>query len=147
MEYLEEAYPATPRLLPLSLEGRAAVRDMCHAVVSGIQPLQNSHVLQTVQKITGKAGEGKAWAQIFIMDGFEGLEDLLKRYAGQYCFGDTLTLADCCVVPQVYNARHKYHVDMTKFPMISRVATLAEQHPSFLASRPEMQQDAPSKVK
>ena len=144
MEYLEETTSdgSAPNLMPLSPEGRAAVRAICNAVVSGIQPLQNAGVLE---KVDADGGKGKAWAKFWIEDGFEGLEVLLKTHSGVFCYGNNLTLADCCVVPQVYNARERYGVDMTRYPTLQRVAMAAEAHPSIHAARPEAQVDAPQK--
>eukprot|EP00759_Apiculatamorpha_spiralis_P020462 PhF_6_TR25808/c0_g1_i3/m.36424/K01800/maiA, GSTZ1; maleylacetoacetate isomerase len=138
LEYIEEVYPHNA-LLPPTPEQRAAVRSICNAIVSGIQPLQN---LAVINKIAADHGESHKvpWAKFHIEDGFDGLEALLSQYAGKYCVGDKFTLADACLVPQVYNAR-RFNVDVERYPTIARVNKLAEQHPSVLTSKPDAMPD------
>lgn len=99
MTYLEETRPQRP-LLPHDLIKRTKVREICEIIQSGIQPLQNLNVLIHV-------GEEKKneWAQHWITRGFKAVEKLLSASAGKYCVGDEITLADCCLIPQVFNAR------------------------------------------
>ena len=125
MEYLEETSGGSAPLMPSSPEGRAAIRAICNAVASGFQPLQNIGVLQKVDADDQGKGKGQAWAKFWIEDGFEGLEVLLKTHAGLFCYGDSLTIADCCVVPQVYNARERYGVDMSRYPTLLAQAALS----------------------
>ncbi|XP_045132524.1 maleylacetoacetate isomerase-like isoform X3 [Portunus trituberculatus] len=100
MEYLEETYPQNP-LLPKEPLLRAKVREICEVIGSGIQPLQNLAVLQKI------GDEKMEWGHFYINKGFCALEQLLAGCAGKYSVGDQVTLADCCLVPQVYNANSK----------------------------------------
>ncbi|KAK8746927.1 hypothetical protein OTU49_016902, partial [Cherax quadricarinatus] len=118
------------------------VREICEVIGSGIQPLQNLSVLQ-------KVGEEKKmeWSSFFIKKGFiAALEQLLTDCAGKYSVGDEVTLADCCIVPQIYNAT-RFKVDMAPFPTIRRVYdALAELDP-FKAAHPSNQPDCPEEMK
>ncbi|XP_050718777.1 maleylacetoacetate isomerase-like isoform X2 [Eriocheir sinensis] len=139
MEYLEEAYPQNP-LLPKEPLLRAKVREICEVIGSGIQPLQNLSVLQ-------KIGDGKMdWGHFYINKGFTALEQLLAGCAGKYSVGDQLTLADCCLVPQVYNA-NRFKVDMSQFPTISRIHEALASLESFKAAHPSTQPDCPEDLK
>jgi maleylacetoacetate isomerase len=106
-------------------------------IASGIQPLQNLIVLIHV-------GEDKKreWAQHWITRGFRAVEKLLSTSAGKYCVGDEISLADCCLVPQVFNAR-RFHVDLRPYPIILRVDRELETHPAFRAAHPSNQPDCP----
>lgn len=99
MQYLEETRPQRT-LLPQDFHKRAKVREICEVISAGIQPLQNLIVLIHVGE-----EKKKEWAQHWITRGFRAVEKLLSTSAGKYCVGDEITLADCCLVPQVFNAR------------------------------------------
>lgn len=101
MNYLEEAYPETP-LLPSDLVKRAQVRAFVDIIASGIQPLQNTKVVVFVEN---DKCDGNQWGRHWITLGFEAVEKILSSTSGKYCFGDTITLADCVLVPQVLNAK------------------------------------------
>lgn len=139
MEYLEEAYPQKP-LLPKDLLLRAKVREVCEIIGSGIQPLQNLSVLQ-------KVGEGKMeWGHFYINKGFVALEQVLGKSAGKYSVGDEISFADCCLVPQVFNA-NRFKVDMAAFPTISRVHDALSSLETFKAAHPTNQPDCPDDLK
>ncbi|KAJ3636748.1 hypothetical protein MTP99_000262 [Tenebrio molitor] len=139
LSYLEETRPQRP-LLPPDVVKRAKVREICEVIASGIQPLQNLVVLIHV-------GEEKKneWAQHWINRGFRAVEKLLSASAGKYCVGDEITLADCCLIPQVFNAR-RFHVDLRPFPIILRIDRELENHPAFRAAHPSNQPDCPPEV-
>lgn len=99
MHYLEETRPQRP-LLPQDVHKRCKVREICEVITSGIQPLQNLIVLIHVGE-----EKKKEWAQHWITRGFRAIEKLLSTSAGKFCVGDEITMADCCLVPQVFNAR------------------------------------------
>lgn len=105
MQYLEETRPE-PSLLPRDFFKRAQVRTICEIIVSGIQPLQNIGVLNLMGHYLSE--KEKAWSIHWILKGFTAIEKLLAESAGIYCVGDDITLADCCLVPQVYNARRYF---------------------------------------
>eukprot|EP00759_Apiculatamorpha_spiralis_P011180 PhF_6_TR18608/c0_g1_i2/m.27191/K01800/maiA, GSTZ1; maleylacetoacetate isomerase len=140
-EYLEETFPAKP-MLPSSPVQRALSRGIVQMIVSGIQPLQNTPVLEKVQSLPN--GNGNAWAKFQIMDGFEGLEQALKRTSDQYCVGNEISFADCCLVPQVYNALFRYNVNVAQsYPTIFRLYERLSKEECFLSSHPDSQPDAP----
>ncbi|XP_029642112.1 maleylacetoacetate isomerase [Octopus sinensis] len=133
MEYLNDTRPE-PALLPKCPAKKAVVREICECIVSGIQPLQNVGVLQ-------KLGDKKMeWSLYWIEKGFHALENLLKQSAGKYCVGDEITMADLCLVPQVYNAE-RYNVNMESFPMISRINKDLLPLEAFKISHPSNQID------
>jgi maleylacetoacetate isomerase len=139
MEYLEEAYPNTHHLLPKDAIGRAKVRALTQAIVSDIQPIQNMRVLKKVSAEQEKKNE---WAKYWIEEGFKGLEKMLETTAGKYCYGDEVTMADCVLVPQVYNAI-RFGVDMKLFPIITRVNADLSQLEAFKKSDAANQPDTP----
>ncbi len=145
LEYLEEAWPAPP-LLPSESRDRARVRALAQAVACEIHPLNNLRVLQHLEGEMGVSQEGRdAWVRHWVEEGFEAIEAMLVDHpsTGRFCEGDTPGLADCCLVPQVYNAR-RFKVDMAPFPTIARIEAACLALPAFDAARPERQPDAPS---
>lgn len=135
MEYLDEVYPDKPSLLPKDPADRAIVRMLTEIVNSGIQPVQNFSVLQYIG-----AERKMEFGHHFIQKGLRGLEKTLQKTAGKYSFKDQITMADCALVPQVYNA-NRFKVDMAEFPIISRVNEELLKHPAFVASHPDQQPD------
>uniref|UniRef100_A0A8C1FNT3 Maleylacetoacetate isomerase n=1 Tax=Cyprinus carpio carpio TaxID=630221 RepID=A0A8C1FNT3_CYPCA len=133
IQYIEETRPE-PRLLPADPKQRAHVRIICDIIASGIQPLQ-------------KIGEEKVqWAQHFINRGFEALEHILKQTAGKHCVGDEISMADICLVPQVYNAE-RFKVDMSRFPTIRRLNQTLIEIDAFKATHPSCQPDTPDDLR
>ena len=107
-------------------------------VNSGIQPLQN---LQTLNQVRATGGDPSAWARFFIGRGLTALETAAQETVGRYLVGDTPTLADIYLVPQLYNAR-RFGVDLTPFPTLVRVETSCAALPVFIAAHPDLQSDA-----
>lgn len=141
-ELLEDLAPS-PALLPTDPFLRARVRALVEVVNSGIQPIANLQVLQYLARSMGQVEEVRnAWIQHWIRIGCDGLEGLLSTSAGQFAVGDTPTLADCFIVPQVYNAR-RYAVDLTAWPTLSRIEAACLALPAFQRASPEQQPDAP----
>jgi maleylacetoacetate isomerase len=134
LEYLDETRGA--RFLPQDPSGRARVRMLSYAVAMEIHPVCNLRVAQHAVGLGGGATM-KGWMQHFITLGFEGLEALL-RAGGEsaFCHGDTVTMADICLVPQVHNAR-RWGVDLAGFTRISAIAARAEALPAFAAAHPD----------
>lgn len=141
IEYLDEIHPQTP-LLPASALERAHVRAMALTVACEIHPLNNLRVLQYLTQTLGVDEAAKnTWYHHWVASGFAALEILLIRHSGRYCFGDTVTLADLCLVPQVYNAQ-RFNVDLTPYPNIMRVWAECNQLEAFADAAPERQADA-----
>jgi maleylpyruvate isomerase len=141
LEWLEETYPAPP-LLPAAHLERAIVRAMAGAIACDIHPLNNLRVLQVLRADLGAGDEQvAAWIARWITEGFTALEVMVARHGGNFAFGDLPTLADCCLVPQVYSA-NRFGVDFTAFPRIRDVALRAERLAPVAAAHPSRQPDA-----
>lgn len=139
IEYLEETYPE-PALLPKNPVERAKVRALAELIACDIHPLNNIGPLRYLKNEMGQEqGAIDAWYHHWIIAGFEALEALIA--AAPYACGSTLTLADLCVVPQVYNAR-RLKVPLDKFPKIVSVDAACLALPAFDRARPENQPDA-----
>jgi len=141
-EYLEEVYPEK-NILPKDPLTRAKVREVVGVISCGIQPIQNPIV---AKKHSSVEAESQEWARYWINRGFEALEEFLMRYSGKYSVGDEITIADFCIVPQVYNAI-RFKVDMTKFPTIARVNETLLQMDVFKAAHPSAQPDCPLELR
>ena len=143
LEYLEEAHPS-PALLPAEPLERARVRALAMTVACDMHPLGNLRVLNYLTDTLGASDEArKTWAAHWITLGVTAFEQLLKRdgASGVFCHGDTPTIADCCLVPQVFNAR-RFGVDLEAFPQMKRIAEHCESLPAFIAAHPAQQADA-----
>lgn len=143
LEYLEEAYPTSP-LMPNDFLEKARVRALCQAVVSDIHPLNNLRVMSYLSNhLEIQDADKSAWYKHWITTGFSGVEQLLARskYTGTFCHGDTPSLADICLMPQLYNA-HRFHVDLSPYPHIRHIEAACQDHPAFRAAAPEAQGDA-----
>jgi len=140
LEWLEETRP-TPPILPRSPVDRATVRAMAGIIACDIHPLNNTRVGQKLNQIGVPQPEITDWIHGWIRDGFDALEPMISRHGGQFAFGDIPTIADCCLVPQVYSAR-RFELDLTPWPVLTGVADRAAMHPAFLAAHPNRQPDA-----
>jgi maleylpyruvate isomerase len=138
LEWLEETHPR-PALLPENPADRARVRAMAAAVACDIHPVNNLRILNALRGDFGATDDQvNRWVARWIGDGFDALETMA---GGRFCFGDAPTLADCCLVPQVYNAV-RFRLDMARWPKIRAVAEACDALPAFAAARPEAQPDA-----
>ena len=143
IEYLEEKYPA-PALLPKDPYGRARVRALALLIACEIHPLNNKRTLDYLRSGAGRSGEQVAdWYRHWIDDGLTKLEAAMTRGpgSGRFSHGDAPTMADCCLVPQVFNAR-RYDNDTSKFPTVMRVFAECMQLPAFEHAQPSNQPDA-----
>ena len=142
LEWLEESFPSPP-LLPSTADDRAVVRAMAAIVACDIHPLNNLRVLQALAGLGAPMGgpAQQAWASRWIEDGFSALEAMVARHGQGFAFGETPTLADCCLIPQIW-ASGRFSVDMAAFPSLSAVAQRAATHPAFIAAEPQRQPDA-----
>jgi maleylpyruvate isomerase len=138
IEYLEDVHPEKP-LLPTDAYQKAQVRSFALSIVAEMHPLNNLRVLQYLTKELNLSEEQKtAWYIHWIENGFSALEKTLvtQKNSGDYCFGNTPTLADICLVPQVYNAR-RYACDLSAYPTVSRIDAHCKNHPAFLNAWPQ----------
>jgi maleylpyruvate isomerase len=138
LEYLDERWPS-PRLLPEDPVARARARQLAEVVNAGIQPLQNLYVMQHLKRVG--APDARAWSAHFIARGLTSLERMAGDTAGHFLVGDQVSVADLCLVPQIYNAR-RFELDLTAFPILSRVEAACAEHPAFQRAHPSQQPDA-----
>ena len=144
IEYLEETRPDTPRLLPDDPRGRARVRALSQAIACDIHPLNNLRVLRHLGSELGLDEEtrNEKWYRHWIDEGMRGLEGMLADGgAGLFCHGDTPTMADVCLVPQVYNAQ-RFGCDLSAFPTAVRINDACLERAPFRDALPENQPDA-----
>ena len=138
IEYLDEIYPHPP-LLPAEPLARARVRALTQAIVSDIHPLNNLRVLRYLEdKLTLNKEVRDSWYRHWVEVGFYALERWLVRDAatGRFCHGDTPSLADICLVPQVFNAR-RFAVDLNPYPRILAIDAACRELPAFHTTAPE----------
>lgn len=140
MEWLEETYP-TPPLLPADPFDRATVRAMADIVACDIHPVNNLRILKVLAGMGQDEAARNAWVARWVGEGFDALEPMVTQHGKGWAFGASPTIADCCLVPQVYNGQ-RFGVDLTPWPAITAVADAAAQHPAFAAAHPNQQPDA-----
>ena len=139
LEWLEERYPDPP-LLPADPAGRAVVRAMAAIVACDIHPINNLRVLTMLrQDMMADEDAVRRWIAHWIAEGFAALEGLIARHGRGYAYGDTATLADCHVLPQVYNAE-RFAVDLSPYPHLTAAADRLRSRTPEAA--PEAQEDA-----
>jgi maleylacetoacetate isomerase len=142
IEYLEEKYPAPP-LLPKDALGRARVRSLSLLVACEIHPLNNLRTLQHLKRALAQNEEQiNAWYRHWIADGLAKLEaDLGRGGSGKFCHGDSPTMADCCLVPQIFNAK-RYQSDLAPYPKVVRIFEACMKLEAFDRAQPSKQPDA-----
>ncbi len=144
VEYLDETYPGQP-LLPKEPAGRARVRALAQVVGCDVHPLGNLRVLQYLVAQFGLDESAKGvWSRHWITEGLSALESMLAGNVatGRFCHGDTPTLADVCLIPQVYNAV-RWKLPLEDFPTIQRIHEACQALDAFRTAAPEVQPDAP----
>jgi maleylacetoacetate isomerase len=139
LEYLDEVHPEPP-LLPKDPVARAQVRTVTQIIASDIHPLNNTSPVNYLRDVL-KADERmiRDWYHRWVIAGFEAVEKLIRP--APYAFGASVTMADICLVPQVFNAR-RFNVPLDRFPGIVAADAAAAALPAFDAARPERQPDA-----
>jgi maleylacetoacetate isomerase len=143
MEYLDETFPQNP-LLPTDILGRARVRQLAYAVACDIHPLNNLRVLLHLRdEYALDEDSRREWQCHWMAEGFAGIEAMLagSDQTGSFCHGDTPTLADLCLIPQIFNARRN-DLDLSPYPTLLRIEAVALAHPAFEAAHPSNQPDA-----
>lgn len=141
LEWLEETHPEPP-LLPSDILGRARVRAMAALIACDIHPLNNLRVGKSLRADFGADQAAvDAWAARWIVPGFTALEALVARDGDGWCFGDTPSLADTYLIPQIYSA-HRFNVALDAFPRLRAIDAAAQAHPAFISAHPDRQPDA-----
>lgn len=143
IEYLEEKHP-NPPLLPKDPADKALVRSMALMIACEVHPIQNLRVLNYVKATYNQTDEQvNKWAQHWIDLGLSALQEMIvaQPKRGKFCFGDSPTLADICLIPQLGNAR-RYGCDLAKYPTILEIENHCNALPAFANAVPEKQPDA-----
>lgn len=137
LEYLDDLYPDTP-LLPRSLRDKALVRELVNIIACDTQPIQN---LAVIKYYSDNQDERIEFARHWILRGLSAYETLLKPSAKKFSFGSSLTMADVCLIPQIYNAI-RFNVDLKSLPRIESIWNHCQSMETFKKSAPENQPDA-----
>lgn len=140
LEWIESRWP-TPALLPAEADAAAVVRSMAAIIGCDIHPLNNLRVLRALKAMGLDQAGIDAWVARWVGEGFAALEQLVARHGRGWCFGDAPTLADCYLVPQIYNVR-RFAVDLSAYPTLLAVDEGARALPAFAIAAPEAQPDA-----
>jgi maleylacetoacetate isomerase len=148
LEWLEENYPK-PALLPKDSGARAQVRAFAQAIACDVHPLINLRVQKYISEKYGENEEGVTiWYRYWIQRGFGALETTLlqRKYQTPFCFGNEPTLADVCLVPQVYGAE-RFKADLSAYPILMDIVTQCRRHPAFIVAAPQNQPDCPLELR
>lgn len=141
LDWIEGRWPA-PALLPADPEAAAIIRAMAAIVACDIHPLNNLRILNALRTEFGATPEQvNGWVGRWIHEGFEALEALIETHGGRFAVGDTPSLADCYLVPQLYNAE-RFAVDLSSYPRLVAVGAAARAIEAFAAAHPDQQPDA-----
>lgn len=141
IEYLEECYPETP-LLPSAPADKARVRALAYDLACELQPVTNLRVLQYLTGELNCSDEQRsAWIANWVEKSFTAFEQRLTESAGDYCYGNSVTLADICLIPQVYNAQ-RFNLDLSSYPTLMAVHERLQALDAVQQARPENQADA-----
>jgi maleylpyruvate isomerase len=137
LELLEERHPE-PRMLPADRYLRARTRQLAEIVNAGIQPFQNTSTSRFMKDL---GQDEQAFGRHFIVRGLKAFQALTEETAGRYCIGDEVTMADACLVPQLYAAR-RFGVDLAELPTLARIEQACMALPAFQAAHADRQPDA-----
>lgn len=142
IEYLDHVQP-NPRLIPADPVDRARVQGLAQIIACEMHPLNNLRVLEYLRRGFGQDEDAvTGWYAHWVAEGFRSLEALIGEWSeGEYCFGSALSLADVCLVPQVYNAR-RFRCDLSPYPRITAIADRLAEREAFMRAAPENQPDA-----
>jgi maleylpyruvate isomerase len=141
LEWLEARWPA-PALLPADPDDAAIVRSMAALIGCDIHPLNNLRVLNILRAdLAASPEQVETWVSHWISYGFAALETLIVQHGGIYAFGDSPTMADCYLVPQIYSAR-RFGVDLSAYPRLVAAGEAAGRLPAVMAAHPDRQPDA-----
>ncbi|MGB0647916.1 MAG: maleylacetoacetate isomerase [Bradymonadia bacterium] len=144
--YLDERFPE-PALLPSDRLERAKCIQFSEMVNAGIQPLQNLAVMQHLQqKYSWTKAQALEWSAHWIDLGLKALEASALTMSGDFCIGNQVTIADCCLYPQLYNAR-RFGLDMENYPTLHGIEHRLAAHPAFISTHPSRQPDTPPELR
>lgn len=144
IEFLDEKYTSGCSLIPEHPLERARVRALAQDLACDMQPLGNLRVLQQLEQRFAANEEAKAaWVRHWNEQGLCAIEQRLQTQAGKYCFDFDVTLADVCLVPQIYAAL-RFGVSLDAYPLVCKIYHNCEQLDAFAQARPERQSDAPA---
>ena len=140
IEYLDETHPEPP-LLPAEALGRARVRAMAQVVACEMHPLNNLRVLKYLKgPLAQDQAAVDAWYRHWVAEGFAALETMAAKFGAGYCYGDAVSLADLCLVPQMWNAR-RFECDLAPYPRLVEIDARLNEIPAFAKAAPEAQPD------
>lgn len=140
MEWLDEKHPS-PALLPKDALARARVRALSDLIACEIHPLNNLRVLQHLKRLGQSQEQIDTWYRHWIADGLAKLEADLGQTKSKFCYGDSPTMADCCLVPQIFNAK-RFNSDLAPFPNTMRAFENCMKLDAFDRAQPSKQPDA-----
>ena len=144
--YLDERFPK-PALLPSPRLERARCLQFAEMINAGIQPLQNLAVMQHLQhKHAWTKAQALEWSSHWIDVGLNALETFAKTVSGDFCIGNEITIADCCLYPQIYNGR-RFGLDMENYPTLQGIEARLAAHPAFISTHPSRQPDTPPELR
>jgi maleylacetoacetate isomerase len=144
LDYLEESFTSTAKLLPKDNFLKAKVKQVCELINADIHPLQNLKVMCYLEKTISVSPEAKqAWLNKWIGDGLIALENTLLPFAGKHCFGDEFTMADALLVPQMFSA-NRFNVDTSSFTLLTKINENALALPAVQKAHPLRQPDTPA---
>lgn len=142
IEYLDEAYPETPALLPPTTMERAKARELALLIGCDIHPLNNLRVLKYLARdLAVDRALRNQWYAHWIQTGFDAFEQMVEKTSGEFCIGDAPGIADCFLIPQVVNAQ-SFKVDISTYKHISRIFERCQALPAFMEAAPANQPDA-----
>lgn len=145
IDYLDEKYPDVS-VYPEDAVIKAKVKALSLDIACEIHPVNNLRVQQyLVEELSVSEQDKLMWSHHWMRVGFAAIEQQLATTAGQFCFGDDVTMADICLVPQIYNA-NRFEVDLGGFPNITRIVANCNKLPAFISALPENQKDASIKI-
>ncbi|WP_448568728.1 maleylacetoacetate isomerase [Thalassotalea ganghwensis] len=141
LDYIEDKYPEQS-IYPTETNQKFLAKALAYDVACEIHPVNNLRVQQYLANELSVSDEQKlAWTHHWMALGFSAIEQKLSDTAGKYCFGDQVTIADICLIPQVYNAK-RFNLDMSAYPLITAIVENCNQLPAFIKALPENQGDA-----
>ena len=139
IEWLEETCPEPP-LLPRDAFARVRVRSVADVIACDIHPINNLRIAKALGALGVDQPGVAAWSRRWITEGLAAIEPVVAEHGRGFAIGDTPTLADCCLIPQLYNAR-RFDTDLTPYPSLLAVEARALAHPAFHAAHPDQHSD------